>query len=76
MHSRRFMIPARGDRILFLNTKDRLRAGSVEELLEEDGQVVLFVSTDAGTETVPLQRLQSLVTLRAEPLPLFSEFWE
>lgn len=69
-------MPSRGDRILFLNVKDRLRAGCVEDLMEEDGRVVLFVSTDGGTERVPLERLQTLVTLRAEPLTRFSDYWE
>jgi hypothetical protein len=60
------MILSRGDRILFINQEDRLRAGHVEGLVEDAGRVLLAVSTEAGTQVVPLDRLQARVTLRAE----------
>lgn len=60
------MIPSQGDRILFINQEDRVRAGHVERLIEDAGKILLAVSTEAGIQVVPLERLQALVTLRAE----------
>lgn len=68
------MIPTRGDRILFLNSKERVRAGCVEDFVEEADGVVLFVSTEAGIQIVPLERLQALVTLQTESRSLFGDY--
>ena len=55
--------PNRGDRILFLNVDDRLRAGFIQEIIEDAGQTLLSVSTEDGVQWVPLERLQATVKL-------------
>lgn len=55
--------PNRGDRILFLNVEDRLRAGFIQEVVEDAGQTLLSVSTEDGVQWVPLARLQATVKL-------------
>jgi hypothetical protein len=69
------MIPIQGDRILFLNDEGRLRAGCVEDSMENADQHLLFVSTEAGTQWVPVQRLQAVVTLTAKAPTLFDADW-